>query len=693
MADSTFLSQWKKTWRDYQTDGQPLSGDNDPDKAEIRAVGSTMDALFAAAITGERPLVSFTPAGSSGSTGYPTTGGSGPGGAIREGDQFIADSAGFIRDQAIEGGDLVIAKVNAPGQTAANWTYINRAFGFTPQNVANRVASWSTPPLDTNYPSEKLVYDTVQEVRSQRSPLQFLEREGTFNTERPQVFPGLISASVDGAVGDEVFQVSYIAWGFYAPNPQGVIIRRWASQDVFKEDEDNDQFQTIHNFTDATTWSFGEDYIKTVRIVPKLRPDVTIILTIDGSKLPTFGSTPFNSTASNLPGVSYILDPACYRAAISTGGGSGLYWLNDEGSMTVAWPHGVDKLMRLTVNKTGTLNGLPNIINVGVADANVPNNAAFSTINSGGGDWWPPLVFRIPSGGDGSTLAYTGGNHLSGGGSTGDPTAELESYQVWVDNTPAQDLETQGFGHEVVISWSNLIQAYNTRSTSPPRYVARQRFSIRITQGSIETTCTVEAMENMVMLRDNGPQMPTAGFRTALHFWGGEGFGKLEPWIGTDHESGAISTYPTSRIAVVTGDSGHMVSWLDADFGICAEADSTTSARPAMYSDGGTNKVYHSAVYNTSVGISMSAGERYSWRGGYAFSPEEMTTGDLEAAFRRTLSGRTQYCSVLPSSGSGRILTQATDIGREVDPSGYIDIDGLPVSGGAYTVSIYTVDR
>lgn len=137
MADSTFLSQWKNTWRDYQTDGQPLSGDNNPDKAEIRAVGSTMDALFAAAVSGDRPLVSFTPAGSSGSTGYPTTGGSGPGGAIREGDQFIADSAGFIRDQAIEGGDLVIAKVDTPGQTADNWSYINRGFGFTPASQAD----------------------------------------------------------------------------------------------------------------------------------------------------------------------------------------------------------------------------------------------------------------------------------------------------------------------------------------------------------------------------------------------------------------------------------------------------------------------------------------------------------------------------------------------------------------------------
>ncbi|HTN41701.1 MAG TPA: SGNH/GDSL hydrolase family protein [Asticcacaulis sp.] len=115
-------------FRDYELTGNPGSGEHDPVKAEIRALFGTVDAAIDAVTLG---LLNwrgaFTPAASSGSTGYPTTGGSGVAGAIKARDVFIANQAGYVRTTAISGGDLVIAVTDTPGQTAANWQIISSA--------------------------------------------------------------------------------------------------------------------------------------------------------------------------------------------------------------------------------------------------------------------------------------------------------------------------------------------------------------------------------------------------------------------------------------------------------------------------------------------------------------------------------------------------------------------------------------
>lgn len=74
----------------------------------------------------------FTPAASSGATGYPTTGGSGTSGAILKGDTFVASTAGFILTEAVQTGDWVVAKQDAPGQTVANWDKLNTNISYVP---------------------------------------------------------------------------------------------------------------------------------------------------------------------------------------------------------------------------------------------------------------------------------------------------------------------------------------------------------------------------------------------------------------------------------------------------------------------------------------------------------------------------------------------------------------------------------
>lgn len=107
----------------------------------------------------------FTPAVSSGAAGYPTAGGSGAASAVAKGDMFVASAAGFILTEAIQIGDSVIAKIDTPGQTAANWDKLNANITYVPEDQASKVIAFSSP-TDTQYPSAKLVSDQLAAKQS-----------------------------------------------------------------------------------------------------------------------------------------------------------------------------------------------------------------------------------------------------------------------------------------------------------------------------------------------------------------------------------------------------------------------------------------------------------------------------------------------------------------------------------------------
>jgi hypothetical protein len=66
----------------------------------------------------------FIPASTSGTTGYPTSGGTGTSGTIQKGNTFYASQDGFIRDVVIRTGNLIVAAIDGPGQTASSWRVI-----------------------------------------------------------------------------------------------------------------------------------------------------------------------------------------------------------------------------------------------------------------------------------------------------------------------------------------------------------------------------------------------------------------------------------------------------------------------------------------------------------------------------------------------------------------------------------------
>ncbi len=67
---------------------------------------------------------------------YPTTGGSGTGGAILKADAWIISVPGTLpTGRNVKIGDLIISEIDTPGQTQANWGALNFSLGYVPVNV------------------------------------------------------------------------------------------------------------------------------------------------------------------------------------------------------------------------------------------------------------------------------------------------------------------------------------------------------------------------------------------------------------------------------------------------------------------------------------------------------------------------------------------------------------------------------
>jgi len=92
---------------------------------------------------------------------FPSSGGSGTAGAIMKGDMWVISVAGVLGGTAIQVGDSIIANVDTPGQTDANWNKLNSNISYVPEDSANKVTSISGASTDVQYPSAKLLYDQL----------------------------------------------------------------------------------------------------------------------------------------------------------------------------------------------------------------------------------------------------------------------------------------------------------------------------------------------------------------------------------------------------------------------------------------------------------------------------------------------------------------------------------------------------
>lgn len=91
---------------------------------------------------------------------FPASGGSGTAGEILKGDLWTISVAGTLGGVAVTAGDVLRAKQDTPGQTAANWVITENNLGYVPENAANKSTSVTTDQASAvKYPTVKSLYD------------------------------------------------------------------------------------------------------------------------------------------------------------------------------------------------------------------------------------------------------------------------------------------------------------------------------------------------------------------------------------------------------------------------------------------------------------------------------------------------------------------------------------------------------
>ena len=114
---------------------------------------------------------------------FPTTGGSGTGGAVMQGDLWYINVAGTLGGSSVLVGYSIRALVNTPGQTSTNWAILNVGLGFVPENVANKSTNVALGTSDTLYPSQNAVKSYVDNSTAGISRNNTLSGNNTFNGE------------------------------------------------------------------------------------------------------------------------------------------------------------------------------------------------------------------------------------------------------------------------------------------------------------------------------------------------------------------------------------------------------------------------------------------------------------------------------------------------------------------------------
>lgn len=296
-------------------------------------------------------------------------------------------------------------------------------------------------------------------------------------------------------------------------------------------------------------------------------------------------------------------------------------------------------------------NSLPDIRSVQRATLGDPDAAIWSAIvnNAGGGDWSGPYVIEAINNGDGDTSRqYTGGNHGKDGNVGGGASAKNLSFLVYADGAPVSP-GSEGFSGSIKILVTNDIMAYNTRSLD--RYVLRESCRFDVFPGIIGLKKRPQALEDIRVYQDNGPQTFTVGFQSGSLIYYGKNNSRIAFTSSTN--SGNKSTNPEVWAVVFQdSDNGQLAAWMDREFS-AGDGRYVRNNWPYIRGGGSNNtKFYHAAVISD-TGVPLAMGEAYEWRGGWAW--QQATT--VAAGFDSTLTFNRE---------DNLMLAQATDNGLTV---------------------------
>lgn len=473
-------------------------------------------------------------------------------------------------------------------------------------------------------------------------------RNGAVSTIPVAFMATLLDVQVLGARQGKLYRVAYFKNGSTAlPGPSD----GW----IFEEfDETNYETApnpalTVVNFLNPAP-NIVRSGIQTVTIESPVVLGLSFKVTLDTAALPPYGNH-INGNASGQPGYSYIIDPQRYFFATSSVSGESLpvQWsLDSTNTLRVAWAS-KGRCFRIGISPSG-VNQLPNLISVEGAPGSDLSAAVWVNIGSTGSDWLPPMQVMAASGGDGGSVAFTGGAHGSSGGAEGDPTAINKLYQCFADGKPISNGQS-GTADHINIQVINEIQGYNTKTLG--RYIARQSFSILISPGGMTVEGNVYAMEDIAVRRDYGLQILSNGFRGTQLVLGGSNTARI-PFSLTDNDSGLKSSNPDAwAIVLQEPANGQMALWLDKEYG-AGDGSYVIDSEPLLRG-AATGKWYLGVVLSTITGRSFSAGTGYKYRAGISWQAPGMQPASFDSIIAMHMNGKQTFAYGMPDAKSVRV--------------------------------------
>lgn len=117
------------------------------------------------------------------SNAFPSSGGSGTAGAILKGDLWTISVAGTLGGVAVTVGDVIRAKVDAPGSTLANWVITENNIGYVPENNANKSNDLGDSASTTKFPVWAIIVTYITNALATFKTTNFLDFTSSGQTQ------------------------------------------------------------------------------------------------------------------------------------------------------------------------------------------------------------------------------------------------------------------------------------------------------------------------------------------------------------------------------------------------------------------------------------------------------------------------------------------------------------------------------
>ena len=556
----------------------------------------------------------------------------------------IADVGGYVsvaqnaadRAEAASSAAFVNADVYETRQAGADATVPGQQFQVVDglEIVRYRREVGSTVEV-ARYPSGSIDSLTVNSGKTY--PLKVMSRGGVVSSKNDYLDNILLDIKVLGGDLSKYYRVAYQQNG---ATLGGVSAYGWIIEEFDASTyETNPQRLIIHSYDQV---QYGpqqqiireEGGVQTVFLYPPSRPGLSIILTVDVSKLPPFG-TPVNAyNDSSAEGWSWIVDPSCVIPSVERDNDfDGIKWrVYPDNTIEVLW-RSASWIYKLTFGQKGP-NLIPDIMGLWKTrfrdlDLDVWEEIVDTT---NGGDWTGPYQVGAVDNTDGNTTSiYTGGNHGKNGGIGGGSTGKNILFKVYADGALIEPGVSGATGHcrSLKIISVNDVMAYNTIDFD--RYVLRETCRYDLFPGVVGIKKHVEALESIVLRQDNGPQTFTTGFQDGSLLYYGKNNVRIE-FTSTTNSGNKSESPDVWAVSFHSQVSGQLVAWMDRGY----EAGDGRYVRdnwPYIRGGGSTNtKFYHAAVVSTE-GVSLAKGDSYEWRGGWSWQPRTGIGAGIDSSF------------------------------------------------------------